>query len=123
MKIIEAINITDTKIPNLCSQSDKLRWLSTVDWTVKREIIDGHEGCEEVTFTGYGEDTDLDTELLVPAPYDVLYLHALEAQIHDANAEHDRYNNATGKYNAALLEYRNYYNRQHMPLGSKLKFF
>lgn len=40
------------------------------------------------------EDTGEDTVLLVQPPYDELYRHYVEAQIHYANGEMERYNNA-----------------------------
>ena len=43
MTIIEAINQIDAMKPNSYSQSDKIKWLSNLDWSIKKEIIDTHE--------------------------------------------------------------------------------
>ena len=40
MTIIEAITYADEIKPNSYTQSDKIKWLSQVDGTVKKEIID-----------------------------------------------------------------------------------
>lgn len=77
----------------------------------------------DIFFTGYDDNTDLQTELLVPAPYDEVYLRWMEAQIDYHNGEYDRYNNAMDMYNTAFTGYQNYYNRTHMPKGKKFKFF
>ena len=122
MKIIEAINRIDSLKHNTYSQGDKLEWLSRVDAMVKGHIIDTHEG-EEVTFQWYNDDTDLNTELLVPAPYDEVYLRWLEAQIDYHNGEYDKYNNAIEMFHTAYDSYQNFYNRTHMPKGKKFKFF
>ena len=122
MKIIEAINRIDSLKHNTYTQSDKVAWLSRLDTMVKKHIIDTHEG-DEVTFTGYDDSTDLQAELLVPAPYDEMYLRWLEAQIDYHNGEYDKYNNATDIFNTAYEGYQNYYNRTHMPKGKKFKFF
>ena len=122
MKIIEAINRIDSLKHNTYSESDKVRWLSTLDSLVKG-IIDAHEGGEDVTFTGYDDATDLYTELLIPAPYDDAYLRWLEAQIDYHNGEYDKYNNAADTFNTAFNDYKNYYNRTHKPKGKKFKFF
>ena len=53
--------------------------------------------------------------LLAPAPYDGLYRHYVEAQIHYANGEMGRYNNACAAWNNALLTYRDFWCRSHMP--------
>jgi hypothetical protein len=81
MTIMDAIFRLGELKPNSYSQSEKIKWLSTLDGIVKREIIDTHEGGEDIAFKGYNENTDLTTELLVPAPYDDIYLRWLEAQI------------------------------------------
>ena len=123
MKIIEAINRIDSLKHNTYSQNDKVAWLSRLDSMVKRLIIDTHEGGEEVTFTGYDDSTDLSTELLVPAPFDEVYLRWLEAQIDYTNGEYDKYNNAIEMYHAAYDGYANYYNRTNMPKGNAIKYF
>ena len=123
MKIIEAINRIDSLKHNTYSNNEKLAWLSRMDSMVKRLIIDTHEGGEGITFTGYDDRTDLNTELLVPAPFDEMYLRWLEAQIDYTNGEYDKYNNAILMYQAAYDGYANYYNRNHMPKGQKMKFF
>ena len=122
MTIREAISKADANIGNTYDAKEKIQWLSTLDQRVKLLIIDTHEGAEDVIFHGYDENTDLDTMLLVPAPFDEIYLRYLEAQIHYRNQEEDRCNNATDAYNLLWAEFRNYYNRQHMPKGTRLRF-
>lgn len=180
MTISEAINKIDALKPNNFSIEDKIGWLSTLDFTVKREMIDTHEGADEeeaievyiksnveahekavekyakrngvsieearkkvgfteitykdaeehirttrhdIFFNGYNEKTDLDTELLAPAPYDEMYIRWLEARIDYANGEFGKYNNSLTAYNDASVLYARYYNRNHMPKGNKFKFF
>ena len=123
MKIIEAIKRIDSLKHNTYSQSDKVAWLSTLDGFVKKSIIDTHEGGEDISFTCYDDATDFQTELLIPAPYDDAYLRWLEAQIDYNNGEYDKYNNAVDSFNTVFNDYRNYYNRTHMPKGKKFKFF
>ena len=123
MTILEAINRVDSTKPNSYTQIEKVDWLSTLDGVVKTNIIDTHEGGENVVFNGYDVDTSLDTELLVPAPYDDVYIRWLEARIDYANGEINKYNNSLTAYNDAYDLYANYYNRKHMPKGSKFKYF
>lgn len=123
MKVIEAINRIDSLKHNTYTQRDKVEWLSRLDAMVKNHIIDTHEGSEQVTFTGYDDSTDLSTELLVPAPYDEVYLRWMEAQIDYHNGEFDKYNNAIEMFHTAYLGYQNYYNRNHMPVGKSNKYF
>lgn len=123
MTIIEAINRIDALKPNTYLQSDKIRWLNTVESYIKTEIIDTHEGSEKVAFAGYDMNTALDTELIASAPYDILYLSWLEAQIDYANAELGKYNNSITMFNSAYADFRNHYNRKNMPKGTKIKYF
>ena len=123
MTIMEAIHKIDDLKHNTHSQEDKLGWLSRLDSMVKRLVIDTHEGGEGVTFTGYDDSTDKDTELLIPEPYDEAYLLYMEAQIDYWNGEYEKYNNATERFNAVWDGYRNWYNRNHLPKGRPMKFF
>lgn len=123
MTLLEAINRIDVLKPNSYSQGEKIQWLSNLDGIIKREIIDTHEGGEGVVFNGYTEETSLTTELLVPAPYDDVYLRYLETQIDYANGEYGKYNNSMAMYDTAYSSFQRYYNRTHMPIGRKFKFF
>lgn len=123
MKIIDAINRLDSLIFNTYTQSDKVEWLSRMDSMVKKHIIDTHEGGESVTFTGYDDTTDINTELLIPEPYDEAYLRWLEAQIHYHNSEYDKYNNAIIMFNTDFEAYQKYYTRNHMPVQHGRRFF
>ena len=76
----------------------------------------------DIFFTGYNEDTDPQTELLVPAPYDEVYLRWMEAQIDYHNGEYDKYNNAIIMFNAAFEAYAAYYNQHHMPVSRGKRF-
>ena len=124
MTIQEAITRIDDLKPNSYEMADKKKWLNNIDWMIKTEIIDTHEGHEEYEdFEGYDTDTDLTTELLVGTPYDELYINWLEARIDYANGEYGRYNNTALAFNEALKQFRNYYNSTHMPLTARLDFF
>mgnify|MGYP003310156292 CR=1 FL=1 len=122
MTIMEAINRIDTIKPNSYPQGEKIRWLSELDGTVKAKVIDTHEGADAVQFDGYTEDTNLCTNLLVPAPFDGMYLFWLESKINYANGETGRYNNSISMFNNAYEEYARFYNRNHMPIGKKMKY-
>lgn len=123
MTIIEAINRIDSLKPNNYTKADKVKWLSTLDGLVYDEIIKTHEGWQDVTYNGYTDSTPVDTELLVPAPYDDIYIHYIESCIHHANEEYGKYNNAKTSYNSVYLTFANYYNRTHMPVGMRIKHF
>ena len=122
MKISEAINQLDELKHNTYTQSNKVQWLSRLDAMVKKQIIDTHEG-EEVIFNGYDDSTDMNTELLIPAPYDEVYLRWMEAQIDYHNGEYGKYNNSMELFNTSYNAYQNEYNRTHMPKGKSIRYF
>jgi hypothetical protein len=122
MTIIEAITRVDTVKPNTYSQTEKIKWLSELDGIIKAEIIDTHEGGENVAFSGYTAETDLNTKLLVPAPYDEVYVRYLEMQIDYANNEYGKYNNSMVMYNSVYTAFEKYYNRDHMPISRGRRF-
>ena len=123
MNIIETIHVIDAVKPNGYDQSQKIKWLNTLDGIIKKEIIDTHEGGEMVVFDGYTDETNLTTELLVPAPYDDIYIRYLEMQIDYANGEYGKYNNSKVMYNETYSAFDRYYNRTHMPKGNNFSFF
>jgi hypothetical protein len=123
MTIMDALYRIDELKPNSYSQPEKIKWLSSLDGVIKSEIIDTHEGGEDIVFSGYDESADLNTVLLVDAPYDDIYLRWLEAQIDYTNGEYGKYNNSLVAYNDAYDLYQRHYNRTHMPKGTKFKYF
>lgn len=123
MTIMDALYRIDELKPNSYSQTEKIKWLSSLDGVIKSEIIDTHEGGGDKAFSGYDENAELTTVLLVPAPYDDIYLKWLEAQIDYSNGEYGKYNNSLVAYNDAYDLYQRHYNRTHMPKGTKFKFF
>lgn len=86
------------------------------------EIIATHEGGID-SFGGYTDDSPLDTVLLVPPPYDEVYLSYIAAQIDAANNEFDLYNNDMIRFNEQYSRFRNEYNSRHMPYGVRFRYF
>ncbi len=115
MTIIEAINQIDNLKRNTFSQKQKIVWLSRLEAMVKQLVIDTHEGGEDVSFNGFTENTDLQTVLMMPEPFDEAYIYWLEAQIHYANEDIDMYNSAIMMFNASFEGYKAYYKQNHRP--------
>lgn len=123
MTIAEAIALTASiRGGQQYSQELKIMWLSRLDGRVFTEILSTHEDCGIEQFPGYDKNTPIDTELLVPHPYDAIYTHWLEANIDYANREYDKYNNSIEMFNTDYSAYANLYNRTHMPSGGTRRF-
>ena len=116
MRLKEAIRRVDELKHNTYTEGEKIKWLSDLDGNVFETIHKTHEGGA-VSFRGYNDTTPYDTELLVPAPWDSLYLHFLEAQIDYYNGEYNRYNNSASRFTQAFREYADNYHRTHKPVA------
>lgn len=115
MTIQEAIELVDRLKPNQYEEAEKVRWLSELDELIYHTILKEHE-TKVPAFYGYSETVDVSTELLVGKPYEEIYRWWLEMKIDDANAEVAKYNNSAAKYNTYLQAFRNWYNRENMPV-------
>lgn len=122
MTIREAINKARKVVPNNKFNDEELiEWLDRLDRQIKLEIIDIRCGARDVVFDGYDADTDESKQLLVPNPYDEVYVLYLKAQMHLYMNEFARYNSATESFNDMLGQFRNYYNRTHDSKNIRLK--
>ena len=122
MTINEAISRIDSLKPNTFSPTEKIAWLSIVDKTIHDNIIKAVTGNDEV-FEGYTDETDMETELLVPPPFDIIYIYWLQAQIDYWNRELRHYNESILMYNTAYSEYERHFIRTNTPKTSNFKFF
>lgn len=119
MKISEAIALVDELKPNQYSTAVKVKWLSTLDGIIFKEVYLTHHGPLP-DFEPY-DGTDTTLELLVPYPYDMdIYNSWLQSQIDRENGEIVRYNQTSALFNAAYDKFKYWFNRTHIP---KLGFF
>lgn len=123
MTVAQAIDRTDRLKPNSYAYADKLVWLSQLDGTIKREMIDTHEGGTAAEFVPYTADNDPERVLLAEAPYDEMYIHYLSSQIDYFNGEYDRFNNSNAMFESAFSAFRNAFNREHSAKETKKNYF
>lgn len=120
MTVIQALNALDREKPNVFTQEEKVSWLNELEAMVVREIINTHEGgAMEIPVLG----ADMAQNLLAPVPYDRMYPLYLAAQVDRLNGETGKYNNSITLFMTAYGEYRNWYNRTHMPLGGAVRYW
>ena len=117
MTIQAALDMADQLKPNMMLESIKIRFISEIEGKIHKEILMKHEhDDEDETCPTYDSDTSRDTELLVPAPYDMVYVYWLLAQIDHMNMEMDKYNNDRALFENAYREFNDYWTREHMPV-------
>lgn len=115
MKLGEAIRRVDALVDNPYPDEEKRKWLSTLDGLIWLNVMGPHSESE--TFEQYGKN-DAQRELLVPFPYDEIYIHWLATQIYLANKEIDLYNNAAEMYGRFYHDFAQYWNRTHKAADS-----
>ena len=122
--IAEIIEQVDKLKVNQYTESDKIKWLSELDGKIINEVIESHEDSEvylksdEYNVPPYTDNTQF---LLIDKPYEQVYVYYLMTKIDFFNAEYERYNNNMSMFNEAYAEFRRFYNREHMPLPTKVR--
>ena len=111
MKPNKTIEIVDRLKPNSYSDEDKLRWINELDGMVQKLVIQTDK------IKQYSYPKDMDTELLIPAPFENVYVSYLEAKIDYHNREYANYNNATIMFESQFSEYKKAYIREHKARG------
>ena len=107
----KAIEIVDRLKPNSYSDVDKLRWLNELDGEVQRLVV------QSDTVKQYAYPDDMDTELMIPAPFDNAYTFYLETMIDFHNREYGNYNNSASMFESRYTEYKKDYIRKHPARG------
>lgn len=115
MTINEAIARVDYLRDNTMAPNIKIAWLQMVDQQVYHEIIKGRVGADAVSLPDYSDENG-ERVLLVPPPYDMLYVYRLEAEICYKSEEIDRQANALTRYNELMDAFAKQYAREHRSL-------
>lgn len=122
MTIAEALDRADRTRQNQIDADLKLAWLSELDGQLRAELLAACEG-ELPAFAGYGASTPRSTELLIPHPYDGLYVQYLVMRVDLENGELARYNADAQCFNRAWQSFAGQYVRTHRPRGAaRLRF-
>lgn len=123
MTINEAITMADKMKANMMDRAVKVRFLNEIEGKIHREILMKHaHATEEETPPHYDNNTDQGTVLLVPAPYDSIYVYWIMAQIDHINLEMDKYNNDRALFEDAWNNFSDFWTREHMPIQARPNF-
>lgn len=123
MTLKKAIARFDTLYPNDIDYEQKIAWISELDGIVYEEIIALHENPGPTAFTGYILETPGNTVLLVPFPYDKIYIEYLLTKTELARGNIQHYNNAYAVAAMSFDAYAAEYNRTHTPLQTAGIYF
>ena len=103
----QALTRIDTICPNAWDDAAKLLWLNECESMIQTRIL----GTAPEQCITYDADTDRSTKLLVPAPFDRLYVYYVIAMCDYAAHETAHYTDSMMLFNAALDEYAKWYQR------------
>ena len=119
MTINDAITLADSLKPNMMADTVKIRFLNEIEGKIFHEILMKHEHDDEMECPEYDDETERSTELLVGAPYDMVYVYWMICQIDHLNMEMDKYNNDRALFENAWGNFADYWNREVMPLSAR----
>lgn len=123
MTIIQAINTTDEMKPNAMSAMLKYKYLTEIEQLVHDEVLMRHvHPPEQETKPVYTEDTDEETELLVPDPYSMLYVYWLMTKIDIQTQEDGRYNVDRAHFENEWETMSDWWTRNHRPIQTVREF-
>lgn len=110
----QALTRIDAICPNAWDETAKLLWLNECESMIQTRIL----GTAPEQCITYDADTDRSTKLLVPAPFDRLYVYYVIAMCDYAAHETAHYADSMMLFNAALDEYAKWYQRTNGSVGS-----
>jgi len=113
MKINEAIAKCDLIYPNTIEKKEKVYLLSLLDGKVKAEIFEKYDTNDGGNFSGYTDDTSEETALLIPFPFDNIYVSWLVAHMYLLMEENNKYNNWLIIFNNEWDSFERYYAQNH----------
>lgn len=122
MTIHEAIARVDAVKPNRFKEAQKIAWLGNLEGQIFNELVLTHECPNPIRRIVFDENMDTDQQLIVPHPYDEVYILYLQSQIDLNNMEIAKYNNSKTLYNNAYQTLVDYWNRSYMPVGAVTHF-
>ena len=105
MTISDAITHAQALTGQVVDNATLVRWLSELDGQLALTFYRAEE------WAPYDPVDDLTKDLLVPFPWDGLYVNHLAAMTYFTNGEYDRYENERTMSENTLKEYRAYMQR------------
>lgn len=142
MTVAGLIEQYNTERPNNVDDAHKVQWIKKIEQMIINEVILTHEHnpMDEIglqlqvsgstlhierggTLSQHMDKFDLDTELIVPEPYDDIYMYFIDQRIALNQNDTRRFNSAAAMYNNALLQYQQFYNRTYDSIRASKKPF
>ncbi len=116
MTIQDVINRITTQRNEKNSTNDFIiAKINEIEWKIKREIVDVHEGADRFPFDGY-DNKELKVKLIAPEPYSELYIKWVLYQIDLGNNAMKDAANSLGLFNKDYNDFSGWYTRNNKPV-------
>lgn len=117
MTLQKLLDIIDEMKPNTMTQAEKVGFISEIEGKIHTEIImrHAHEESQE-TMPTYDGSTALSTEVLIDAPYHMVYVYWVLSKLDEQYREWDEFNNHRALFDAAYKELAEHWTSTHMPI-------
>ena len=123
MTIQEALDLTNEMKPSMMQDWKKIRYLSEIEGLIHTELRLKHEHTEEEeSLPVYDDTTDRGTALIVPEPYDMVYVYWLMTKIDLMNLEYEKYNADRELFDNAYNTLSDWWTRTRMPISTEREF-
>lgn len=114
MTLGETIRRFDLLYPNAMELPLKVSLVSQLEGRLNAELLPLY-GENDSAFTGYDALEDETRALMIPFPFDDIYIKFLAAENDLVNGDMDRYRNSSSVFNAAWETLAAFYNRTRRP--------
>lgn len=116
MTLKEVYDEVQRQKPNAFTEAEITQWISNIEIQIAREIY--HVDSIEYSWTA-----DQNTELLMEAPFEDIYVLYVMAQIDFRNGDYSRYNNELSQFDQRFTDAQASYLRRHKPRRKWFKWF
>ena len=114
MKLGKIIELVNELKPNAYTEERLTEWITELENYAIEGVFNRAEGVNH-KHVQYDYEKDRETELMIPTPYEEVYLHYLSSKIDYWDREMDAYNNSASMYNAAYNDFAAYMRRTYKP--------
>lgn len=109
MKLNQAISTFRRICPNQFADEELIAWISELDGQAMVEVFSARENAPE-NWKPYTM-MDMESDLLIPFPYDKIYLDWLKSKVDYWNDESMSYSDSYSAFNNAYLAFGDYWRR------------
>ena len=118
MKLTKAIQGFRDLCPNPYPTEQLMAWISELDGMVILDVFAGREGNPAPEDWKPYTAMDMERELLIPAPYDSVYMDWLKSKT-DYWQDESNYSNSSKVFNNGYMSFGDYWRRTHGPVERK----